>query len=313
MIYIEGMAQISAQEPLCEKWYDAPLHYSGGLVRPVDPDFKAYIPAAQARRMSLLLKRAAVTAKAALAESGIAVPAAIVTSTGSGTMRNTESFLHEIEASSEQSLPPTSFINSTHNTIGSYVAIMLGCDGYNMTYSHNGMSFESALLDVMMYIEDGAPAPVLLSSHDELTDNHFRLLDMAGEFDSEPFVSEHSVSFVIGAGKTGNSLAAVEDVRVFTDFSEEAFCNMLAEMGCPGGSGIDLVISGDPGLTGKYLSGAAEVFDYKEIFGAGYSASAMSLYSAAAILRRRKGLKKILLHNRYRNRQQSLVTVNSVE
>ena len=44
----------------------------------------------------------------------------------------------------ENCLKPSLFMQSTHNTIGSLIGIVLKCHGYNNTYSHEGISFESA-------------------------------------------------------------------------------------------------------------------------------------------------------------------------
>ena len=50
-------------------------------------------------------------------------------------------------------LTPTSFIQSTHNTVGGQIALELQCKGYNFTYVHGSNSFESALLDAKLQLE----------------------------------------------------------------------------------------------------------------------------------------------------------------
>ena len=49
-------------------------------------------------------------------------------------------------------LTPTSFIQSTHNTVGGQIALGLECKGYNFTYVHASISFESALLDAQLQL-----------------------------------------------------------------------------------------------------------------------------------------------------------------
>ena len=61
-------------------------------------------------------------------------------------------------------------MNSTHNTIGSVVAIKLGCHGYNTTYSHPGRSLLSALEDAAMQIGLGDIDTALVGWYDERTE-----------------------------------------------------------------------------------------------------------------------------------------------
>ncbi|MBO7366117.1 MAG: beta-ketoacyl synthase chain length factor, partial [Bacteroidales bacterium] len=64
-------------------------------------------------------------------------------------------------------LSPTSFMQSTHNTVSSMIAIHLGCHGYNATYSHTGASLESALLDAWLQISLGDIDTALVGRFDE--------------------------------------------------------------------------------------------------------------------------------------------------
>ena len=63
------------------------------------------------------------------------------------------SFLTKMVENNEELLTPTAFIQSTHNTIGAQIALMLQCNNYNNAFVHRGFSFESALLDAMLLIE----------------------------------------------------------------------------------------------------------------------------------------------------------------
>ena len=115
-VYIISATQISAQEPLSEAWMLAPKKLASGAAPCLDPDFKEFIPPVQARRMGNLLKRALVTAKKALALSGIPMPDAILCGTGLGCMEPTERILATFRESGEGSVSPTDFMQSTHNT-----------------------------------------------------------------------------------------------------------------------------------------------------------------------------------------------------
>ena len=59
----------------------------------------------------------------------------------------------------EQMLNPTAFIQSTFNTVGAQLALLLKIHAYNVTYVHRGLSFESALIDGIISIAEGKHAP----------------------------------------------------------------------------------------------------------------------------------------------------------
>ena len=136
-----------------------------------EPDYRQYIPPMQARRMGKLLKRALVCAKAALEKAGIDCPEAIVCGTAYGCMETTERILSSLRSEGEGSVSPTDFMQSTHNTIASTVAIQLGCHGYNCTYSHGERSFEHALLDAWLLFKAGELSSALVLSADENTES----------------------------------------------------------------------------------------------------------------------------------------------
>ena len=134
-----------------------------------DPDFREVIPPMEARRMGRILKRALWCSVKALEKADIAVPDAVITATDYGCMENSEFFLNGIMGIDDAAMRPVHFMNSTHNTIGSVVAIKLGCHGYNATYSHPGRSFLSALEDAVMQIGLGDIDTALVGWYDERT------------------------------------------------------------------------------------------------------------------------------------------------
>lgn len=167
--YVNSIAQVSCQKPLSDEWFDSPCIYGDKYVRAQEPDTKGLIVPAEARRMSKILKRTVCTAITALNESDIKQPDAIITGTGMGCMENSEKFLIDLSRFGEQCLKPTLFMQSTHNTISSLIAIILKCHGYNNTYSHKGISFESSLFDAWIQIKSGMIRNALVGAHDEVT------------------------------------------------------------------------------------------------------------------------------------------------
>jgi 3-oxoacyl-(acyl-carrier-protein) synthase len=132
-----------------------------------DPDFRQLFSPLEARRMGRLLKRAVWTSRQALDAAGLAMPDAIITGTDFGCTVQSEAFLGALKRGGDATPRPTDFMQSTHNTIGSLIAIQLGCHGYNATYSHKGNSFRSALQDAWMQISLGEASTALVGWFDE--------------------------------------------------------------------------------------------------------------------------------------------------
>jgi 3-oxoacyl-(acyl-carrier-protein) synthase len=118
-----------------------------------------------------LLRRALVTALKAIRESGIDHPDAIINGTALGCISNTEQMLDALHTEGESASMPTCFMQSTHNTVASLIAIHTGNHGYNSTYSHGEQSFECALQDAYLQIKSGRIRSALVCANDELTDS----------------------------------------------------------------------------------------------------------------------------------------------
>jgi 3-oxoacyl-(acyl-carrier-protein) synthase len=112
----------------------------------------------------------------ALREADIKVPDGIITGTGYGCLDDTGIFLSKMIENKEQALNPTPFIQSTHNTIGSQLALLLHCQGYNQTYTQRALSFENALLDACLSIGEDPTQWLLTGAADEITNVSHDLL-----------------------------------------------------------------------------------------------------------------------------------------
>src|SRR5690606_24630353 len=124
---------------------------------------------------------------------------------------------------------PTPFIQSTHNTIGGQIALMLGCKNYNFTYVHRGHSFESSLLDGMFKLEEDAEN-VLVGGVDEATQVTFEIMRSMGcvagnhleggesaEKNENPVLGEGASFFVISKNADAQSFAKISGVKTFYD------------------------------------------------------------------------------------------------
>lgn len=132
-----------------------------------DEMVNSYVGGAEARRMTLQTRRLVAAARKAMTESGINQPDAIVCATQYGCMLQSMRFLQDMIESDEQQLKPTPFINSTHNTIASLIAILTGNHGYNCTYSQGHESLACALRDIETQMSLGLIKNALVLEFDE--------------------------------------------------------------------------------------------------------------------------------------------------
>lgn len=345
-IFIAQAAQISTQQPLSEEWFDEPVLHFERYRRSVEADYKQFLTPMAARRMGLILRRAVATSVTVVNRSGIAEPDAVICGTGLGCIENTEKFLTAMVEEGEWCLQPTYFINSTHNTIASHIATHLHCHGYNSTYAHLGLSFESALLDAVMQFESGKIASALVGGHDELTPAYFALLDRVGYWKKS--VDRQTVTDSLGegslAGETAvsvmlsNSGGGVElcDVRLCyrPQHLEEQITDFL-ERNATKCSDVDLIVTGRNGdcrYDGVYDNVVERLFAgrqqawYKHLFGESYTASAFGLYAAREMMLRRRvadvlsfgGVAEcrvprvVLLVNGFESREYSLILLRYV-
>lgn len=128
---------------------------------------RQYVKPMEARRMGKLMKAALLSSLRALEEAGVECPDAIVTGTRFGCLENSERLLEQLRTDGEAATSPTYFMQSTHNTISSAIAIKLGCHGYNMTYTQGTDSLAWALRDARLLLASGRCHSVLVGCHDE--------------------------------------------------------------------------------------------------------------------------------------------------
>jgi len=138
-----------------------------------EPDFKRYMTPGEARRICPMLKRTLAislqTLRDASPEGAEAyVPDAIITGTAWGNVESSKTFLQDMLTDGEHLLKPTPFMQSTHNTIGSLIAINTHNHGYNNTHSQGNDSLSMALLDAWMLIQLGEVRSALVGLHDLL-------------------------------------------------------------------------------------------------------------------------------------------------
>ena len=144
-------------------------------------ELKEFVSPMESRRMGKLMKAAHLTSLRALKKAGIECPDAIITATSRGMLEISLQFLDDITSFGEELLKPTLFMQSTHNTLSSAIAIRTKCHGYNTTYSHGDESFEWAMRDAVRLIQTGKVNSVLVGSFDESTPSFSMIAERSGE------------------------------------------------------------------------------------------------------------------------------------
>lgn len=161
-------------------------------------DIRKYVKPLEARRMGKIMKSSLLSSLQALQQAGIEVPDSIITGTAYGCLENSERLLEHIKEEGEGMLKPTFFMQSTHNTIGSNIAIKTHCHGYNVTYTQESHSLKWAIRDAELLLRSGKVKNVLVGCHDESTSLFNTLLENVGE---KPLPSVHSVAMVLSCGE----------------------------------------------------------------------------------------------------------------
>jgi 3-oxoacyl-[acyl-carrier-protein] synthase II len=251
----------------------------------------------------------------------------------------------------EQMLPPTAFIQSTHNTVAAQVALMLKCHNYNNTFVHKGISFESALLDAIMLLNEGEASDVLVGGVEELTDASYKVLSRLGLFKRWPLSNfdlfktptngtiggEGAAFFLLTEEESPNNLARFDGVQTYyglngTDAIEEKIISFLKQYDLTIAD-IDLVITGKNGdvkndiiyqQLNDSLFNNTSLANYKHLCGEYAVSTSFALWLAANILKRQEipeivvekisqktSTQKILIFNHYLNTYHSLMLVSA--
>jgi hypothetical protein len=131
-------------------------------------------------------------------------------------LQDSENFLQKMIVQEEQMLNPTAFIQSTHNTVAGQIALSMGCNAHNMTYVHKAHSFESALLDAELMLEDHPGYNLLAGAVDECTDTSYAILQQFGIYHNHNTAGEGTTFFSLSSGAQSNSLARITAFDMFT-------------------------------------------------------------------------------------------------
>ncbi len=346
-VYINSIASISPQKTYDNGAFLSEItDYNETVIFAQDPDYKQYIPPAAARRMAKGIKMGVVASKIAMDEAKIETVDAIITGTGMGCMIDSEKFVSAIIDNNEQYLTPTSFIQSTHNTVAGQIALGMECKAYNFTYVHSAISFESALLDAKMQLENEEAEHILVGGVEELGEHTTKVHRLINHIKPEPLsiseilnsktrgavFSEGATFFVVSNEKMESCYAELVAVETFNTLSKErvpeTIETFLEAHNLKIGD-IDVVVLGNNGdvdfdgfyhqLSEGIFRNTQQVF-YKHLVGENNTVSAFGVWLASKILRTQSvpeivkinhldssAKKTVLCYNQYRGQNHSLV------
>jgi 3-oxoacyl-[acyl-carrier-protein] synthase II len=185
-IYIHSACTISIQPTVEENYFfEIVKAYDKNGITVLDPDYKEFIPAMQLRRMGKSMRMAVYASQKAITRAGNPRIDAVITGTGEGCLKDSEKFVEALWDNEGGMLNPTPFIQSTHNMAAATVALALGCKGYNMTYTNNANSFESAVMDAHLYLNENPNHTILIGGLDEISDQTVQFWERAGFINSK--------------------------------------------------------------------------------------------------------------------------------
>ena len=348
-IYFRGAEIISPQPTFAATQFTSPVEYFGNRLNCIEPDYREIIDTKLIRRMSRIIKMGIASAMECLKISKLDQPDAIITGTAFGCLEDTIIFLRKMTENSEEMLSPAAFIQSTHNSVGAQIALMLKCHNYNNTFTNRGHSFESAIMDSIMMLNDNEANNILVGGVDEITDvshevlNRFSLYKKENISNNQLFeknskgtiAGEGAAYFVLTNRETENNIARLKGMFTFykPNGIPDIELNILTfldkhEMNI---NDIDLMISGnsgDAGGEGIYKSVNENIFkkntiiNYKHLCGEYPTAVTFALWLAVHSIKSgkipfhdkiimNKKLNNILIYNNHMGIYHSLFLISA--
>lgn len=200
----------------------------------VSPDFKEFIPVAALRRLSTILRMGIAASQVCQKQVPLEFDA-ISVGTALGCLTDTEKFLVTINTVSGDILSPTAFIQSTHNTISGQISLDLKNHAYNMTHTQNALSFEVALIDGMLSVDEGKKS-VLVGAADEAIPFLDRLrgtviqttlpFTSGATFGVLSSVKQHSIAHVQACEVSWNTSNLKQQVKLFLEKQQLSFASL---------------------------------------------------------------------------------------
>ena len=337
--YILSSGNISPQHSLDkDAFFQSPVKTSTDFYRSLEPDYDAFVDSKMIRRMSRIVKMGVASAITCLRNANVSSPAAILTATAYGCLEDTSSFLRRMIEFDERMLSPTAFIQSTHNTVGAQIALLLKCHNYNNTIVHRSFSFENALIESGLLLEEGM-GQVLIGAVDEITNDSHAILSRFGLYrrrgkDRGNIAGEGAAFFLLDKEAGDNNLAVLTGVEtiynpintttVYQTVKEFLYKSELKP------EDVDLILTSHTGdkkqdescdLLLQSLFPGKPHFPYKSLCGDYPTASGFALWLSSILLHEQKAptwmqkikfpLQNILIYNKNGEKSHSFILISA--
>ena len=346
-MYILSHTCISPQATFNDSFFAGDIkENSGNIYYSIEPDYTNLIPKSLLRRMEKAT-RIGIGAGIPLLEKHKTIDG-IILSTATGGLRACVDFLKQIILYNEGTLTPTNFVQSTPNAVAGILALMSKNRGYNITHTNLGLSFEAALLDAILLLEENEAKELLIGAVEETSEYNYNI-DSAADFFKE---TEVPSSKLLNSNTKGSVRGEGATMFVVSSIKDNALCELLdvAQFSFPQKNtikekalhfikknkiepeAIDALILGYNGDNryDLWYDELAEqfsettIFSYKNLIGDFPTANSFALWLSCSILegkempkevyyrKTNQQIKTILIYNHYNTKQHSFILLRAM-
>lgn len=335
-VFIQATSAISPQQSYESEGYLNEIKArEGAHFSCIEPEYRTVIDPKLLRRMSRIIRMGVASSIKCLEYAALAKPGAIIVGTGLGCLADTEKFLTGI-VGKDSVLSPTPFIQSTHNTIGGQISLMLQCHAYNYTYVQRGHSFENALQDALMLLDEGTDN-ILIGGIDEATPTSIQVISKidCGEKTSnhQDQIGEGAAFFLLSSKVNANSYAVISAFQTVYGACKadeiNAWIREILESKNLKPNEVDALMLGENGnvenddiyktIRGQLFSGTP-AFAFKKLCGEYFTSISFGLNLAANMIKNQHGygigpmpINNVLIYNHYKNKYHSIILLRKCQ
>ncbi len=306
----------------------------------LEPAYDA-IPTGQLRRMGKAVRFGVGAGLALLKGQNVN---GIIIGTANGGLEDCVKFLIQIIEFEEGRLTPTNFVQSTTNAVASSLGLMSVNKGYNVTHVHRGLSFENAMLDTAILLNENPDDTYLLGGLDEISPYNNTIESLGKWYKDFPvsntelfqikspgtLAGEGASMFLVNNNPTG-AIAKVVALKMSHVTEKDEVIKNLKSFLASHSIKPDLLISGENGderhlpfyeAVENELSDETSIIRFKHMSGEYATSSAFALWLSSIVLRMEElpahlfkkktktGFSTVLIYNHFKGAQHSFVLVN---
>lgn len=344
MLYIHDISCVSPQHTFPDVQLEDLNESSDNKLKVVESSYEG-IPPNILRRMGKAV-RISVGAALPLLKNA-EQPDGIIIGTANGGMEDCIKFMNQIIQYDEGLLTPANFVQSTPNGLAAQLGLMKHNTGYNITHVHRGLSFENAVLDAQMMLNEFPKKKFLLGAADEISTYNYNVDFLGGWYKKETVSNKelyqsHTPASIAGEGavmllvsaEKENAIAAIKALHTIHSEDEklvieelQVFLNKYCADEKP-----ELLITGENGDSRflKFYESAEKLMDektgvlrFKHMSGEYPTASSQAVWLACRFLQKEaipghmvkknsshKIIKNILIYNNYKGAQHSFILIS---